>query len=995
MRMGQKLTVGFIAIVSVVGIIGYTSIIQLNKIARPLDNDIPESVKAISRASHLDRSAQLVRYYDEVLTQSARNYAFTQDKRWERRYRNVEGKLDEIIKEVIERANEEDKEIFSSVHKANLALVKMEYESIKLVNNGQAELAVRILESSKYWNQKEIYKQGLINYVHRRGDEYDETLLASTETIGLVTKQAQYLTRTGTLLVSIFAVVALMLTAGISIFISRCIDAPFAKLKGAIAEIGKGDLDTRIEIKSNDEIGELAQSLNDMTVKLKESHGNPDQRVEQQTTELSSANAKVEREPGQQPSTQGGLQCRVKQLDCLYGLSRLIEQPQTSLGQIFQEATRLIRNAYQYPDLTCARITFDGIPYKTDNFDRSELSQYAQIRIRGEEAGTVEVYYLGEKDQIGEDPFLEEEHDLLDAVAEHLSTVAERKQTGDRLQLFQSLIDRSNDCIFVIEPKWGRFLDVNERACNSLGYTREEFLDMTVKNIDELIPDDTSWHQRVSELKVKGDIIEEGRYRRKDATTLLAEVSLKYVIQKEKNYIIAIARNITERKRADEKIRKQQELLTNIISNIPHSVFWKNRESVYLGCNENFSRVAGAGEPDDIVGKTDYDLAWKKDEADWFVKCDKEVVESGKTLLDVEEQQLQADGKEATLLTSRVPLYDGEGNVIGLLGIYADITERKQAEDTVAMAYAKLETANTEMKEMQSQMVQNEKLAAIGQLAAGVAHEMNTPVGFVASNFQTLVSYVKKFRDLLVMYGELAGGIGSLQKKELIEKASTIKQSWDNMKIDFILEDIQELFDDSKEGLERVTTIVQNLRDFSRIDQAEDFAEYNINDGIEATLVVAKNEIKYNTNVEMEFSEVPPVFCNSGQVNQVFLNVLMNAAQAIKSQGRDDKGTITIKTYAMDNEVVCEISDDGPGIAADKLSKVFDPFFTTKPVGKGTGLGLSVSYDIVVNKHKGQLLAESTVGKGAKFIIKLPLEKEKTSNKQEIDKSSKNIKVKT
>ncbi|GAH77905.1 unnamed protein product, partial [marine sediment metagenome] len=210
----------------------------------------------------------------------------------------------------------------------------------------------------------------------------------------------------------------------------------------------------------------------------------------------------------------------------------------------------------------------------------------------------------------------------------------------------------------------------------------------------------------------------------------------------------------------------------------------------------------------------------------------------------------------------------------------------------------------------------------------------------------------------------------------------TIRQSWDTMKIDFVLEDIQELFDDSKEGLERVTTIVQNLRDFSRIDQAQDFAEYNINDGIEATLVVAKNEIKYDTNIEMEFSEVPPVFCNSGQVNQVFLNVLMNAAQAIKSQGRDDKGTITIKTYAMDNDVVCEISDDGPGIAADKLSKVFDPFFTTKPVGKGTGLGLSVSYDIVVNKHKGQLLAESTVGKGAKFIIKLPIERKEQNDEK-------------
>jgi len=274
---------------------------------------------------------------------------------------------------------------------------------------------------------------------------------------------------------------------------------------------------------------------------------------------------------------------------------------------------------------------------------------------------------------------------------------------------------------------------------------------------------------------------------------------------------------------------------------------------------------------------------------------------------------------------------------------------------------------------MQSQLVQNEKLASIGQLAAGVAHEMNTPVGFVTSNFQTLENYVKKIQDMFTTYDELIGQIETLRKTELLNKLEGIVQFRDDLQIDFILEDIQGLFDDSREGLNRITEIVQNLRDFSRIDQPGIHDKYNINKGINATLVVAKNEIKYYADVKTDLSEVPPIFCHSGQINQVFLNILVNAAQAIKTQERYGNGTITIRTYATETEVVCEISDDGPGIPPDNLSKILEPFFTTKPVGKGTGLGLSISYDIIVNKHNGGFFVESTVGEGTKFTIKLPI----------------------
>jgi len=314
---------------------------------------------------------------------------------------------------------------------------------------------------------------------------------------------------------------------------------------------------------------------------------------------------------------------------------------------------------------------------------------------------------------------------------------------------------------------------------------------------------------------------------------------------------------------------------------------------------------------------------------------------------------------------------------------------RKQADESVRHAYEELDDAHKDLKEMQSQMVQSEKLASIGVLAAGVAHEMNTPVGFVASNFETLKNYVKKIEDLIATYEGFVGQIEAAGNAELIAGVESIKEIRKDLKIDFVLEDIQGLFDESKEGLERVTNIVQNLRDFSRIDQAEDFAEHDLNNSIESTLVVARNEIKYDCNIKTDFSEVPAILCNSGQINQVLLNILVNAAQAIKMAEKDDMGNITIKTYANEEEVVCEITDDGPGISSDKLPKIFDPFFTTKPVGKGTGLGLSVSYNIIVNKHKGKLLVDSTVGKGTTFAIKLPIQLENQNEKKELDANEK------
>ena len=338
-----------------------------------------------------------------------------------------------------------------------------------------------------------------------------------------------------------------------------------------------------------------------------------------------------------------------------------------------------------------------------------------------------------------------------------------------------------------------------------------------------------------------------------------------------------------------------------------------------------------------------------------------------------ENPVVSTDGKERLIAWHNAVLRDGEGRIEAVLSSGQDVTAQKRAEEAARRAYDELEAAHRELGETQYQLVQSEKLACIGQIAAGVAHEISNPVGFVMTNFQALHTYVDQFRTLFAAYDELVAGAATLEKGELVARAAAISQMRQEMEIDFVLEDVKELLADSKEGLDRVTRIIRDLKDFSRSGQAEDYGEHNLNEGIETSLAVAGNEIKYDAEVSTDFSEIPLVWCNSGQIKQVILNIVVNAAQAIRSQERGGKGAITIRTYAAGDEVVCEISDDGPGIEPDNLKRIFDPFYTTKPVGQGTGLGLSVSYDIIVNKHHGALFARSTPAKGTTFVIKIPI----------------------
>jgi PAS domain S-box-containing protein len=347
------------------------------------------------------------------------------------------------------------------------------------------------------------------------------------------------------------------------------------------------------------------------------------------------------------------------------------------------------------------------------------------------------------------------------------------------------------------------------------------------------------------------------------------------------------------------------------------------------------------------------------------------------------------------------PLRDHTGALVGAIETMRDVTERRGAEDALRRAYDSLENLveqrtaqlaeanerleddlrqreqadaelrqrnlkltelNQQLSMTQEQLVQSEKLASIGLLAAGVAHEINNPIGYIFSNFGTLQIYLEQLFEMLRVYQQSETHVAP-------EVAARLGAMRERIGLDFLRSDIPELMSESREGIVRVRHIVQDLKDFSRVDTDQEWAWANLHTGIESTLNIVSNEVKYKADVVREYGDIPDIECLPSQINQVMMNLVVNAAHAIG----DKRGTITIRTGRSDaDEVWIDVADTGSGIAREHLSRIFDPFFTTKPIGKGTGLGLSLAYGIV-QKHRGRIDIDTEPGRGTTFRIVLPI----------------------
>jgi PAS domain S-box-containing protein len=388
--------------------------------------------------------------------------------------------------------------------------------------------------------------------------------------------------------------------------------------------------------------------------------------------------------------------------------------------------------------------------------------------------------------------------------------------------------------------------------------------------------------------------------------------------------------NISERKQAEAAADASRKLLAEVIDLLPNYVFWKNRDGVYQGCNAGYAQAVGLVTPSELVGKRDDELPFAPVAAQSLRAHELEVMADDRPLLDA-ELPTGLSGRQSSCLVGLIPRHNERGSVDGVIGVITDITQLKRAQQ--------------ERDRQRAELAQARKLEAIGQLAAGIAHEINTPMQFISDS----IHFVK---DALQ---ELSQSSARSPEREFLERQIPLALAR------------------SIEGVERVTDIVRAMKEMSHPDQAEMVAA-DLNQALENALVVTRKEYREVADVELQLGSLPEVLCHPGELQQVFMNLIVNAAHAVEEVAlrTGARGLIRITTRVEGDAVHIEVADTGCGIPASIQDRIFDPFFTTKPVGKGTGQGLSISRSII-ERHRGTLSVQSAPEQGAIFSIRLPL----------------------
>jgi two-component system, NtrC family, sensor kinase len=407
--------------------------------------------------------------------------------------------------------------------------------------------------------------------------------------------------------------------------------------------------------------------------------------------------------------------------------------------------------------------------------------------------------------------------------------------------------------------------------------------------------------------------------------------------------------DISDRKKAEEELKKSEQRYRNLVENISEGLMELDEQRNIAFCNLRLAEMLGYT-PSEMVNINSYTLIDPATQSlhsqEWEERRQGKVGRYELTLI-------KKDGAPVPLMVFSSPIMDEQGNFKGSLVMLSDISERKMLE---------------------SQLLQSQKMEAVGQLAAGIAHEINTPTQYVTDNIQFLEN---SFGSILGIVREYEAWRGRLQAEGVPAlELSALEARGREIDLEYLLEEIPLALSQTREGLGRITRIVRSMKEFAH-PGLETKALLNLNQAIETTVTVARNEWKYVAEVETVFDpDLPAVFCIPGQINQVLLNILVNAAQAIAEKaagGSQPRGRIEIRTITKDREVEVRVSDTGPGIPSAIRERIFDPFFTTKEPGKGTGQGLSIAHRIIVQNHQGQLSVDSDPGQGTTFIITLPV----------------------
>ncbi len=528
-----------------------------------------------------------------------------------------------------------------------------------------------------------------------------------------------------------------------------------------------------------------------------------------------------------------------------------------------------------------------------------------------------------------------------------------RRQANEAQAFLASLVEASQDAI-AGETVNGTVVSWNRGAQQLYGYTAEE---MIGSSIARLVPP-----ARLDEFRAVLEEIGHGeqtlRYEtvrlRKDGTPVDVIVTVSPVRDAAGRVtgIAMIAHDITARKRAERTLRESEQRYRELFENATEIIFTTDLQGRFTSMNLAGQRLSGYSLEE--IGKTDIWHVAAPEFAE-VMKADISRMLAGETGIRAEIEVNARDGGQVKLEVKPRLIFQ-DSKPVGIQAIARDITGRDQAE---------------------VELRQTQKLESVGRLAAGIAHEINTPIQFVGDNVRFLRDCFASLKDLWSKIGELRDAAASGQARP--DLAAQIRRVEQDLDLPFLAEEIPKALAQTLEGVERVATIVRAMKEFAHPESRE-MAAADLNKALISTMTVARNELKYVARIETDFGELPLVVCNVSDLNQVFLNLLVNAAHAIGDVVEPgEKGLITVRTALEGDRVLIGISDTGSGIPENIRANIFDPFFTTKEVGRGTGQGLAIARSVVVEKHKGSLTFESEVGKGTTFYIRLPVSQEEAA----------------